>query len=405
MKLNLHQSPSFIFSDNVGRLHPRLLSHFRVPGAGPPPYREMPLGSLSDISDIKAHPSSNQMLVAARDVGSNCSLWSFSPVYETEEGKPLWRLGSGNRYRFIPNGRCVSTSGTPGTSSLDDPDAEVFELFRSVDQRHYPVSDPEVDAQLREADYPSSHERALSGMQTSESLKDCQPNVIAPAHSNSSNICAVGTNRGILTWNRNSRLEWLHPAARQRITEENLYQDIFDIDYQQKNPNIMLAGGRPGYLFLADPRTNHRHWSRVKHPTSIVHVKSTNEHHVLVSGPRSTMCVYDLRATKHREKGVSPVVTFPEYQNKAHINIGLAMDKACGIVAAAHDDGKVALYSVKTGMRLKSPDIDKIKFGRGPIQALQFVTMARDTTPTLFVGVGKDLHAYSFGVRKRDDEA
>jgi hypothetical protein len=391
-------------ADNVHRLHPDLLPRFAVPGAGPSPYREMPLGRFSQISDVKALPHSGQILVAAREVDSSCSLWSFNPVQETATNRPLWRLGCGNSYRYVPNGQYVRTHGGYPHMLLNHPDEEAFNDFRSLDQRHYPISDPEVDSRPQELGHELENERHGTGMQANESLKNCQPNIIVPAPENSSHFCAVGTNRGILTWNRNDRLEWLHPSVRQPASE-NQYQNIFGIDYQEKHTDVMLAGGRPGNLFLADSRISHRSWSRMKHSTSIVHVSSINENHALVSGPRDTMCVYDIRAMKEREKGVLPVVTFPEYQNKAHINIGLAVEKRCGIVAAAHDDGKVALYSVKSGIRLNSPDIDKIKFNRGPIQALQFLTMARDTNPTLFVGVGMAIHAYSYGVRKSDDEA
>lgn len=189
-----------------------------------------------------------------------------------------------------------------------------------------------------------------------------------------------------------------------------------------EHPSILLAGGRPGHLSIKDVRDRNDDTRNVSKRlgSPITHIKSLNEHNVLVSGLKNLMAVYDVRMLRNSNNGsgnaranrrhptlahVTPVVQFPGYRNGPHIQIGLDVDSENGIVAAAHDDGKVAVYSTKTGHRLRSPDIDQIRSHRDVIQSLQFETMPRDNHPTLFVGNGSNLNTYSFGVRNSEDEA
>ncbi|KAK7755929.1 hypothetical protein SLS62_002216 [Diatrype stigma] len=236
-------------------------------------------------------------------------------------------------------------------------------------------------------------------------------------------------------------------------------------------------------------------WGVIATPSPITHIRSLNEHQVLVAGLRDRMVIYDLRflgsknSYRHNNSSSSnnnhashhnstkwlhsprnnnstnngngngnsnpnpnpnpntnntsyaanvalPLLTFPSYRNGAHINIGLDVSSDAdvgagpGIAAAAHDDGTVALYSLRSGNRLRAPlspaspspssssstalpdggdgmlGIDRIRSPRGPIQALQFQTFPRDRNPSLFVGVQSSVNVYSFGTGDGgDDEA
>ncbi|KAK8094480.1 hypothetical protein PG997_001165 [Apiospora hydei] len=261
-------------------------------------------------------------------------------------------------------------------------------------------------------------------------ITDYQINVIAPGPAASSTVCAIGSNRGILQWDAERDPKWLAPSSHATAYAE-IYRDIFALEFLNEHPSILLAGGRPGHLSIKDVRDRNDDTRDVSKRlgSPITHIKSLNEHHILVSGLKNSMDVYDVRMLRNTNSSSSstsrrsnnnnarenrhhptlahvlPVIQFPEYRNGPHIQIGLDVDKDNGIVAAAHDDGKVTVYSTKTGHRLKSPDIDQIRSHRGVIQSLQFETMPRDNHPTLFVGNGSNLHAYSFGVRNMDDEA
>lgn len=179
------------------------------------------------------------------------------------------------------------------------------------------------------------------------------------------------------------------------------------VEFHSRHRDVVFAGGRRGSVRLTDlreattkPGLHWRHAAAVgaAHASSAVtHLRSVDDNHVLVAGLRSTMCLYDIRclrtprqplcrlfsspaSSKSRyprsimagesyrpcvdeatvDTGVYPVVTFPDYQNEAHIRTGLdvllpsSARGLCpgGLVAAAHDDGTVAIYSLRTGRRL-----------------------------------------------------
>lgn len=189
----------------------------------------------------------------------------------------------------------------------------------------------------------------------------------------------------------------------------NPFEDIFSVDFLNYNHRIPLSGGRPGNMFLGDLRTPANKWSYFQHGSVISHIRSLNEHQVLVAGLRSKMSIYDVRFSAKQD--ATPLVSFPEYTNQAHIHLGLDVEKTYGIVAAAHDDGKVALYSTRSGQRMASPDVDAIASTCGPIHCIQFEPLDRtgdpyeDTPSSLIVGVNSNVHFYSFGTRELDDEA
>ncbi|KAK8025690.1 hypothetical protein PG990_003513 [Apiospora arundinis] len=370
---------TYIPRDRNGRVHRQLLANYNTPRGNP--YNEL---AVSQLSDIKYHKPSTSVLVSSRAPGRTMSLWRFKPIEAPETSTrttPEWLLGWG-----------VGDSETP---------------FTNVD---IPGHNPKI------CDY--------------------QINVITPGPTASSTVCAIGSNRGILQWDAERDPRWLAPFSHATSYAE-IYRDIFALEFLNEHPSILLAGGRPGHLSIKDVRDRNDDTRNVSKRlgTPITHIKSLNEHHILISGLKNIMAVYDVRmlrdkpgdssntsnsrsrnrnhhnnnarANRHHPtlSHVLPVVKFPEYRNGPYIQIGLDVDRDNGIVAAAHDDGKVAVYSTQTGHRLESPDIDQIRSHRGVIQALQFETMPRDRHPTLFVGNGSNLNAYIFGVRNLDDEA
>lgn len=108
----------------------------------------------------------------------------------------------------------------------------------------------------------------------------------------------------------------------------------------------------------------------------------------------------------YRDTGAAaaqPVLTFPAYRNAAHVHIGFDLDPATGVVAAAHDDGRVALYSLVSGQRLRSPVVDAV-CAPAPVRSLMFQAMPRDRHASLWVGVGTSLRKFSVGSQEADDE-
>lgn len=244
------------------------------------------------------------------------------------------------------------------------------------------------------------------------------PTAIAPClPGNPTTLCAFGSERGLLEYIADAGVAWVSPESVSRRGKYNPYRDLFAVAYQEGNPNVLLAGGRPQTCFVFDKRsgTHEPGPMAFHHAGSITHIRSLSEHHVLVSGIRNTMCIYDLRKSaqshtdyKHstpedRSRLGTPVLRFPQYRNSAHLFHGLDVDVETGIVAVAHKDGAIAIHSLKSGRQLSRP------WAADPnaavVQVLQFQKMAGDHTSSLFAGVGSNIHAWSFGVRDHLDEA
>jgi WD40 repeat protein len=186
--------------------------------------------------------------------------------------------------------------------------------------------------------------------------------------------------------------------------ESRGWQDeIFDQDFLVDNHNVLLAGGRRGRVLIVDLRAESWEWEEIPHGRPVTHIRSINPHQVVVSGLRSSMGIYDLRFRKSGPNGTTPLLTFPQYRNDAHIHIGWDVDVSTGVIAAAHDDSTVALYSLHSGKNIQAPFIDGIH-ASSPIKALSFATLPRNQNPSLFVGQGSALRKYSFGMMKEDDD-
>ncbi|KAI1633908.1 hypothetical protein F4809DRAFT_620968 [Biscogniauxia mediterranea] len=362
---------TYIPRDKNGRVHRRLLAEYVTPRNQIAPYQEM---AIPQISDIKYHEGTNQMLITSRKPGSEVSMWAFTPkVTEPDDRRPHWLLGR-NGVEMYTN---VRTAG-------------------------------------------------------SGPFHDYQANCVAPAPAGSPSVCVVGTNRGLTHWDSGTgHMKWLTtPAAAtataaQQQLGNNPFRDVFALDFPSpSDPNALLFGGRPGRLHAADLRVPGVRWRELlRLPGPLTHVVggdhgNGNGHRVLVAALHSHLAVYDLRFLRsnddgdgYRENAKTPVVAFPRYRNRARVDVGLAVavDAASGgLVAAAHDDGTVALYSPRTGRRLRCAALDSdsgSENSRDVVRALQFQTFPGDATPTLFVGRGSSICAYSFGVEGLGDEA
>jgi len=462
---------TYVPRDSNGRVHRRLLADYHTPPTHVAPYQEI---TVSQISDIKCHQLSSQILITCRSPGPDVSFWAFSPkVTAADDPRPNWLLSWNGSSVY----RCIRT---PGRNSS-------------------------------------------SGQNTSANAAS----TIGIAPPGSDLTAMIGTNSGIVQWHNNGTTSWLTPetssfpssssavhGAHRRhgkhfassVAETNPFRDIFAIEFQHNNPRVALFGGRPGSLWIGDTRMPVQEWDSITVPSSIAHIRSVREHLVLVAGLKNTLALYDLRfrktdpgrktehqkqhsfhgrhyghhASRGRGRGGNiaqhdntrssdtnnknadrPVLRFREYRNAAHVDIGFDYDPDSGAVAAAHDDGTVALYSVRAGHRLLPPstssltssssflpsspspfsalsasslslsptntyshpsqnpasslsnsatgkgrsDINKILSERGPIQSIQWQKFPRDLVSSLFVGVQSNINVYSFGVRDFDDEA
>ncbi|KAK1827573.1 hypothetical protein QBC39DRAFT_375498 [Podospora conica] len=239
------------------------------------------------------------------------------------------------------------------------------------------------------------------------------------------------TTDGILQLDRGAQrsVSWLRaPAKTNSRVAKAIQGEIFALDLLRSNPaNVLLAGGRCGQLCVADLRAPDGQWVSLDHTSSIAHIKALDEHHVLAAGPKNAMAVYDTRYTRRNPPGDArhgggtlPVLTFPEYKNASSMQIGLDVllgpEYGSGLVAAAHDDGKVALFSIRDGRKLGCPALDDVNLVRpsaavpGPaylqsnavVKSVVFQTLPEDRHASLFVAARSRVEKFSFAFPKRE---
>lgn len=125
------------------------------------------------------------------------------------------------------------------------------------------------------------------------------------------------------------------------------------------------------------------------------------------------MCIYDMRfpgradpstaaSGKRRGNESKPILVFEGYKNEAHFHTGWDVNTELGVVAAAHDDGTVQLFSMQSGRLLKRQQ-DLVR-SETPVRALMFKRMPWEKLPSLFIGEGPSLRKFSFGVSDLEAE-
>ncbi|KAK7229086.1 hypothetical protein V2G26_001256 [Clonostachys chloroleuca] len=241
-------------------------------------------------------------------------------------------------------------------------------------------------------------------------------------------ICAIGTASGLVSVSTDESVSLLTSHNPYRSNQNRGHtpyhqhtrdpRDVFDLDFHPTNPNILFSGGRQPRVWIKDMRTpTSDPCHHIAHPSSVARLRAISENQLLVCGPENAMAIYDVRffpmSSSSSSQGghdtappkrprLSPLLTFPEYVNGAHLAVGFDVSRELGIAAAARDDGTVGLFSLATGRRLPCPAMEaRGKMGT-PIKSLVFQTVPGENSQSLFVGEGLWLRKYSFGTRELD---
>jgi hypothetical protein len=208
------------------------------------------------------------------------------------------------------------------------------------------------------------------------------------------------------------------------------YFETLTVDFLAQNPaEVILAGTRGGHVCVLDLRSPPDSWTRrantFRHPKSVAHIRSVGDYGVLAAGPYSKMCIYDVRYlarprprlntsvsndwtwnVRATAEATRPLVIFHEYRNMPFIQIGLDVltegGYGKGLVAAAHDDGTVGVYSLQNGKRLAAGAVDGIH-EPSVVKSLMWSAFPGDRHPSLFVGEGGCVRKYSFGGGANDE--
>ncbi|KAI1751173.1 hypothetical protein F4782DRAFT_506067 [Xylaria castorea] len=432
---------TYLPRDKNKRLNQHLLANYRLTRHRLPPYVEAPIPHISDIQ-YDAH--SNAILVASRQsfVGNNPnSLWLLSPKIDRVDGDPLrpsWLLPSENAIPIPIDGisrrdeaHCIAPA--PESSPLRC----LVGTSRGIVQCHHTSGDP---SWLMPPGPISSNPKLQSQL---DLFRDV---FTIDFHPSQTEVLRFGGRPGALFTAdiRVRHTSWSHLKLPSTITHLRCLD----------GGNQVLVAGLQNQLgvydlrFVRSFRSADDDGGRVHADTRDGERRSTYHNNRSHNSQRDDFkgrnrSKRDKRGGKNTEKGgndhhlnntvAQPVIKFEHYRNTAHIDIGFAYDPDTGVVAAAHDDtpGTVALYSVRTGSRLRVLDFakearrpnrqskqpqpildaeqDRDRIDLPMIQSLQFHTFPGDHTPTLFVGGGGDrrggITAFSFGVDDLEDEA
>ncbi|KAF4337225.1 myocyte-specific enhancer factor 2d [Fusarium beomiforme] len=223
-----------------------------------------------------------------------------------------------------------------------------------------------------------------------------------PAPASSDLICVASSNRGLLKMHYDGSVSVAAPRVAQKGIQ--LPQETFAQDFQEGNHNVVFTGGRQPRLWITDLRAPEPQWSFAKHASSISHIKSVNQHQVLVSGLKSSMALYDVRHLSSDPRGTRPLLRFHGHRNEAYFHIGWDVSPELNVVAAAQDNGTVKLFSLRSGRQLRCPAVESIHVDT-PIKALMFQGMPRERRPSLYIAEGPMLRKFSYGTTTWEDEA
>lgn len=164
----------------------------------------------------------------------------------------------------------------------------------------------------------------------------------------------------------------------------------------------------------------------IKHPGAICNIKQIDDNLVIVAGLNSTLCNYDLRYCKRQdqpkswadsaawsESGISmspnikddyltsPILTYPDHSNDAHLDLGFDIDAEAGIAAAVQNDERntVKVFSLKSGEVVQNLDVTEVgsSIDTASAKALRFVKDRKDGgMKSLWVAKGTKMVSYAW---------
>jgi hypothetical protein len=234
-------------------------------------------------------------------------------------------------------------------------------------------------------------------------------------------LFAVGTSHGIMSTNKCDYNDGVFALEKGEI--DPYASDVFALEFlSDKNPSILLSGGRRGILDIMDLRTPEltRASDAINHPSTITNIRQLDSHHILVAGLHSSLRQYDLRfnkpaaSTKPPTRGnrgragrphnpnaiiTRPVLEYEGFSNAATIQHGLEVDLETGVLAVAQEHDAVhppvQLFSIRGGQMLPSPKMDNILHRDQVVKCVDWVGDVEGSSKSLYV-LGNGLHRFTW---------
>ncbi len=194
---------------------------------------------------------------------------------------------------------------------------------------------------------------------------------------------ALGTDRGTILVVEN-QTGWVFGRCQpfeNAINSDIDHTDVLAVDWQ--SINVVLSGCRDKTVRLWDVRVGGLQGTtlRLRHPSTINHVRRLNDNSIIVAGLERQLCSYDLRflpnlATSHKADRTSPFTTFPEYETREYQGLTVGFDVSNDVVAAGIAEGSghngVQLFDAKSGRQMSASLRNKYP-GGGPPGSVRLV--------------------------------
>lgn len=173
------------------------------------------------------------------------------------------------------------------------------------------------------------------------------------------------------------------------------HSEVLAVDWL--DTNVTLNGHRNGKVKLWDARTEGPEGtsSRVQHPSTITHVRRTNDHKIAVAGLENQLCIYDMRFLTQKVPFVdgptNPYLRFHSYQNWGLTGLAVGFDVCRGLIAAGADRDMMQLFDSERGGELKmSPQLElRKRDSLWPARCIRFAEgESTREAPKLFVAAG-----------------
>lgn len=222
-----------------------------------------------------------------------------------------------------------------------------------------------------------------------------------PAPPSSTLSFVVGMDDHLLTIEKErSQTKWYsHSSDKKR--------EMLSLDFLHNQPTVVLAGDRSGEISLLDFRAPNPELGEdtIRNPSPVTHIKSLDDHRLLVAGPGAEgtrMFQYDLRwrgkaafkvPMRPRDICSIPIVEYPDHHN-TNLKFGLDVDVDAGLIAAAQDEGGVRLFSLHGGHMI--PEFETARDRLVKVECVRFMADREGGPKSLYVGGSHTIDRYAW---------
>ncbi|CAI2167286.1 5115_t:CDS:10 [Funneliformis geosporum] len=196
------------------------------------------------------------------------------------------------------------------------------------------------------------------------------------------------------------------------ISNFKTYSDVFALDFDRYQPNVVFSGCRDGRLRIFDLRSDSRHGigPMIDQKSPICHLKQIGAWYILSDGMNGSVSLWDIRnEKKNYDKAYDnkPVIEFEKNVNSTNIQYGFDINLKEDILSIAGQDNKVRFFSINTGRAIRPP----IGPFKDKIPALRFCTWDPSiSNPKLdergegiWIASGEELQWWSVGNDMKQD--